>query len=217
MANRIRELREERKLSVPAFARVIGMADRTVRHWESGRSNPTSRNASRIARALGIPVSELWSTGAPATQQPPVSSTATTNEIQPKVASAIIARDGKILMTRRRPHKGPVLWNFVTGKVEPGETPEQTVLREVHDEVGLEVVVDRQLGARLHPASGRQMIYFACRIVAGEPTITDHEENAEIRWSSLDEAEELLAPTGGVWQPIREYMEQPGSVPATQA
>jgi 8-oxo-dGTP diphosphatase len=122
-------------------------------------------------------------------------------------------------MTQRRFREGPLLWNFVTGQVEPGETPDQAAVREAREEVGLTVAVDRQLGERVHPASGRHMVYFACRIVGGQPSLVDHEENAEVRWATLAEAEELLAPTGGIWEPVRSYMEEAGvesSAPAEE-
>jgi 8-oxo-dGTP diphosphatase len=111
-------------------------------------------------------------------------------------------------MSRRRWREGALIWNFVTGEVEPGESPEQAVVREVREEVGLDVTAQRRLGERVHPASSRFMIYFACDIAAGEPHLVDHEENIEVRWSTLEEAAELLTPTGGVWQPIRQYLEQ---------
>jgi 8-oxo-dGTP diphosphatase len=128
----------------------------------------------------------------------------------PIVASAIIARDGRVLMTRRRFREGPLLWNFVTGQCEPGETPDQAVVREAQEEVGLTVVPEHQLGERIHPASGRQMVYFACRIEGGMASLVDHEENAEVRWATLAEAAELLAPTGGIWEPLRRYLQDAG-------
>ncbi len=41
-------------------------------------------------------------------------------------------------------------------------------------------------------------------------SLVDHGENAEVRWAMLAEAEELLIPTGGIWEPVRTYMEQAG-------
>jgi 8-oxo-dGTP diphosphatase len=132
------------------------------------------------------------------------------DDAAPTVASAIIVRDGRVLMTRRRFREGPLLWNFVTGQVEPGERPDQAAVREALEEVGLTVAVDRQLGERVHPASGRHMVYFACTIVDGMASLVDHEENAEVRWATLADAEELLIPTGGIWEPVRTYMERAG-------
>lgn len=95
----------------------------------------------------------------------------------------------------------------VTGKVEPGETPKQAAVQEVREEVGLDVAVEQRLGERVHPASGRYIIYFACRLLSShEPSLVDHEENVEVRWSTLEEADKLLVPTGGIWQPVREYL-----------
>jgi 8-oxo-dGTP diphosphatase len=133
-----------------------------------------------------------------------------TTDAGPAVASAIIVQDGRVLMTRRRRSQGSLLWNFVTGNVEPGETLEQAAVREVQEEVGLFVAVEQKLGERVHPASGRHMTYFACRIVMGKADLVDHEENAEVRWATLAEAAELLVPTGGIWEPVLSYLERAG-------
>lgn len=198
MANRIRELREERKLTVPAFARVIGMADRTVRHWESGRSNPTSRNASRIARALGISVSELWSTPAPATRSHA--------KEQAVIAAAIITRDGEVLLTRRRFREGELLWGFPSGAVEEGETAEQAAAREVAEELGFRVEATEIIGERIHPATKRQMVYIACRVVDGEPQLVDHEELAEFAWCTNDGIMERIP--NGIFEPVQVYLDR---------
>jgi len=141
----------------------------------------------------------------------------TTPDGRPIVASAIIVRDGRVLMTKRRWPEGPLRWNYITGQVEPGESPEQAAIREVREEVGLDVAIERKLGERVHPSSGRYMIYFACQIIStGEPHVVDHEENAEVRWATLDEAAKLLVPTGGIWEPVREYIKQAVAATAHQ-
>ena len=63
--NRIRDLRLERARQFPAafsiaeMARRLGVAERTIRYWESGESLPTKRHAQRLARDFGVTVAEL--------------------------------------------------------------------------------------------------------------------------------------------------------------
>lgn len=56
------------------------------------------------------------------------------------VAAALINADGKILLAQRPADKTmPGLWEFPGGKIEPGETPEAALARELHEELGLTV------------------------------------------------------------------------------
>jgi 8-oxo-dGTP diphosphatase len=58
------------------------------------------------------------------------------------VAAAIIESGGLILLTRRNPHVPyPHLWEFPGGKVEAGEDPKDCVIREIREELGIEITV----------------------------------------------------------------------------
>jgi transcriptional regulator with XRE-family HTH domain len=67
---RIREIRQglaqryPRAFSVAELARRIGVAERTLRHWERGTMRPTRRHAQALARELGVPVEALGIDGA---------------------------------------------------------------------------------------------------------------------------------------------------------
>src|SRR5436305_9437449 len=55
-----------------------------------------------------------------------------------QVVAAILERDGRILICRRTPHQShPLKWEFPGGKVEPGETPEAALARELEEELGI--------------------------------------------------------------------------------
>ena len=56
------------------------------------------------------------------------------------VACALIDRDGRVLIAQRPEGKGMAgLWECPGGKIEPGERPEQTLIRELHEELGIHV------------------------------------------------------------------------------
>lgn len=55
-----------------------------------------------------------------------------------QVVAAIIERDGRILIGQRQPQQShPLQWEFPGGKVEPGESPEQALARELEEELAI--------------------------------------------------------------------------------
>ena len=99
----------------------------------------------------------------------------------PVVAVALIDREGRVLVQRRPAGKMLAgLWEFPGGKIEPGETPEAALVRELAEELG--IVVDP---AHLAPAAfasaplaGRHLLLllYICRDWAGTPRPLDAEE-----------------------------------------
>jgi 8-oxo-dGTP pyrophosphatase MutT (NUDIX family) len=120
----------------------------------------------------------------------------------PPVAAAIVISDRGILIGRRNDRTPP--WTFVAGEIKPGESPADTVVREVKEETGLQIEPGRELGRRKHPDTGRTMIYIVGIPVHGTNIlIGDEAELAEVRWVSLAEAEQLLP---GMFGPVRSYL-----------
>lgn len=126
----------------------------------------------------------------------------------PSVATCYIVRNHRLLMVRRVRQDGPE-WAGPSGQVEPGETPEEAAVREVREELGLTVAVERRLGERVHPATGRHLIYFVCRIVSGVPALVAEEEISAIEWCDLATVKERWANLkGGIFPPVLAYLEQ---------
>jgi 8-oxo-dGTP diphosphatase len=110
--------------------------------------------------------------------------TQTPADARPPIVAAIIVSEGRVLMVRRRVSEGELSWQFPAGEVEPGETPDDAAVRESQEETGLTVRAKKRLGERIHPATGRTMVYVACDIVSGTAYVGDEEELAEVAWCS---------------------------------
>lgn len=122
-------------------------------------------------------------------------------DTQPVVAAIVTSALG-VLVGRRNDGKPP--WTFIAGEVEPGEQPEDAAVREVKEETGLEVRAGHVIGERVHPKTGRTMVYMAAEPTRGTDVfVGDEAELAEVRWVSLAEADELLP---GMFGPVREHL-----------
>jgi 8-oxo-dGTP diphosphatase len=128
---------------------------------------------------------------------------------RPSVASCYIVKNQRLLMVRRIKQEAGLEWAAPSGHVEVGETPEEAAVRDVREEVGLTVAVERLLGDRIHPATGRHLIYFACRIVSGVPALVADDEISAIEWCDLGTVRERWADLKGeIYPPVLAYLEQ---------
>jgi len=88
----------------------------------------------------------------------------------------LIFRAGKLLITQRRQqdHLGG-LWEFPGGKRESGETFEQCLVREIREELGVEISVGGLFAEITHdyPEKSVHLKFFRCKLVAGEPQPLD--------------------------------------------
>lgn len=101
------------------------------------------------------------------------------------VVCALIIRDEKVLLERHAPRDSGegFLWDIPGGKVEIGETPEQAVVREIREEMQVDIKVNHMLN-RLDVSSwgDRHWILatYACEIVSGEPVETE-----DLKWHDI--------------------------------
>lgn len=90
---------------------------------------------------------------------------------------AVIFEGAKVLLALRR---DIVWWNLPGGGMEPGETVEEAMRREVREETGLEVEVERVIGVYSKPQKQEVVLTFRCRIVGGQ--LQETEESRECRF-----------------------------------
>ena len=98
--------------------------------------------------------------------------------IIPVVATALLAPDGKVLMQQRRQsaeHGG--LWEFPGGKVEPGESLEDSLRREILEELGIELAAGtlKPLGFAADPGQPYVILLYTCGEWRGSPVCLDGE------------------------------------------
>ena len=104
-----------------------------------------------------------------------------------EVVAALIWRDDKFMICQRPAHKARgLLWEFVGGKVEPGETKEQALVRECKEELNILLSVGDVFIDVVHeyPDIIVHLTLFNATILEGEPQKLEHND---IRWITPSE------------------------------
>ena len=98
---------------------------------------------------------------------------------------AAIVRDGCVLAARRTsPAAAAGRWEFPGGKVEPGETPEEALVREVAEELLCRIEVIGWLSGEAPIGDSRTLTVALARLLDGEPDPVEHDL---VRWLAADE------------------------------
>jgi mutator protein MutT len=111
-----------------------------------------------------------------------------------RVLAAVIARDDRWLIALRPTHKQHGgLWEFPGGKCEPGESDEDTIRRELDEELAVATAHVGPIRFMRHDHGSPFEIVFRDVAIVGEPVAREHDA---IRWATLAELRTLsLAPT----------------------
>ncbi|HHY83225.1 MAG TPA: (deoxy)nucleoside triphosphate pyrophosphohydrolase [Clostridiales bacterium] len=104
-----------------------------------------------------------------------------------EVVAALIWNNDKFLVCQRPANKArSLLWEFVGGKVEPGETKEQALIRECQEELGVTLSVGEAFMDVTHeyPDLTVHLTVFNATIAEGEPQKLEHND---IRWITVND------------------------------
>jgi ADP-ribose pyrophosphatase YjhB (NUDIX family) len=128
----------------------------------------------------------------------------------PAVTAVVFDGDGRLLLGERADDGR---WGLITGVIEPGEQPAETIVREVHDQTAVHVVPERITSVftqppAVHPngdACEYVDITFRCRAVGGEAR-ANGDESLAVGWFTLDD----LPPIGELVRKRVEWALEPG-------
>src|SRR5690606_15321287 len=155
----------------PAFDATAFAQARRARHWRSRHRHCGVCGTAREYRRAG------WLGGCPRCELGHYPRT------DPAVIVAIT--DGRRLLLGRNPGWAPHRYSTLAGCVEPGESLEQTVAREVFEESGVRIIRCRYLASQPWPFPSSLMLGFFAEAEPDEPRVGDELEDA--RWFSFDE------------------------------
>ncbi|RKT32257.1 8-oxo-dGTP diphosphatase [Roseovarius halotolerans] len=115
-------------------------------------------------------------------------------------AVALIDVDGRILLTQRPEGKSMAgLWEFPGGKVEPGETPENALIRELEEELGIDTwascLAPLTFASHSYPDFHLLMPLFACRKWQGAP---QGREGQALKWVRPDALRDYPMPPADI-------------------
>jgi 8-oxo-dGTP diphosphatase len=110
------------------------------------------------------------------------------------VVAGLIREASSVLLSQRRADQSfPLSWEFPGGKIEPGESPELALSREIAEELGCTVRVGHVVDVVFHayPDFDLYMLLYACDVIDGVPRPV---QVAAVQWFALDHLESLPMP-----------------------
>ena len=126
-----------------------------------------------------------------------------------RVVAAIIIENGKVFATQRGYGEFKDGWEFPGGKIEPGETPEEAIVREIKEELDTEVEMIELLDTVEYdyPNFHLSMGCFICKIKSGDLVLKEHEAAKWLTKDTLGSLEWLPADMGLVGE-IEKYLKE---------
>ena len=108
-----------------------------------------------------------------------------------EVVAAVIKKDEKVFCCQRGP-KGECAfkWEFPGGKIEPGETKEEALLREIKEELNCKIIIEKYITTINHEYNtfSLTMHVYLCSLKDDEPTLLEHNSSL---WCDIDKLDEL--------------------------
>ena len=107
-----------------------------------------------------------------------------------EVVAAIIEKEGRIFATQRGYGEYKDWWEFPGGKIEPGESQEHALVREIQEELKADISVEELLCTVEYdyPKFHLKMHCYICELLSRKVTLVEHEA---VKWLALDELDSV--------------------------
>lgn len=117
-----------------------------------------------------------------------------------EVAAAALVDAGRLLLAQRvSPPELAGRWELPGGKIEPGETPEEGLRRELREELGVETAVGDRIGVDVPLSNTMVLRAYAVELKSGVPAALEH---SAVRWVDAAELADVdLVPNDRAWLP----------------
>ena len=123
-----------------------------------------------------------------------------------QVAIGIVNKDNKLLMVKRAKKEGNLVWAFPGGKQEENETINETCVREVLEETGINVQVINNMGTRKHPDTDVTLTYLLCNYISGVIKISDPNEILDAEFKTSSEIYRDI--NTDIYEPVLDYIKK---------
>lgn len=114
------------------------------------------------------------------------------------VACAVIKKDSRYLLVQEKQPIAYGLWGFPGGRVDIGDTIEQTAIKEAKEESGYDIELIRKIDILQELATEAPKHFFEARIVGGELQYPD-DEILDAKWFTFDEIKQMKEKLRGNW------------------
>ncbi len=126
------------------------------------------------------------------------------------VAGVVLKNDGKYLLVQEKQPRAYKLWNLPAGRVDVGDTIEQTAIKEAKEECGFDVRLGRKIGIFQNTATEPSRHIFEAEIIGGTLQFPD-DELLDARWFTIEELKVMEGELRGGWilEAINEALSKP--------
>lgn len=159
-----------------------------------------------LARKLGVSRTRAYEFLQARPDEPEPAEEPSTKPEPVPVVVAIVSSHLGVLTGKRRDGKPPV--TFISGEIEPGESPADAAIREVKEETGLVIKTGRIIGRRVHPQTHRSLTYVAAWPASSDTgiAVVDEDELSSVQWMSFTEVTDVMGKN--LFEPVRKHLKR---------